>query len=205
MSITYQIPHDSRFLTTTNIFQATFNAVTPGKYSFTGQLNGAGALINKGQQVYLLQNDKILLIERMSVGGDISEEQYLEAIDILPSMRLRKSKTNEAVYFRSHPIVNYMDNKEIVAWVDSTKQAVLQKNAGSGHSVINAIPVTATNDNLIMDFDGVLSQTPALVGKVTIKINITLSIYIITSTEFYKRIKEPLSPDIGKQVQGTLK
>lgn len=200
MSVSYQIPVESHFLTTTNIFTAPFNnnPGNPGKYDFTYETG------NKGQFVYLLQPDKVLLIERMSVGGDVSEASYFESIDILPQMRLRKSKTGENIYIQPFPIVGYMDNRDIVAWVDSTKSGDLRKLGGVGQSVLVAAPVAGTKDELLMDFEGVLNQIAATVGKVEINININLSIYVISSTLFYQRFKDISSKQTGIQVSGGL-
>lgn len=192
MSIQYQIPKDSHYLTTANIFTATFNIPTPGVYDF----NAAG---NIGQVVYLMQTDKVLLIERISIAGDITEDQYLEAINVFPQMTLRKSKTNEAVYIQSLPVLQYSDNTEIVAWSDSTKGGLQNR------SKMNSPVVVGVDENLIMDFTGVLNQTAALVGKNTIRIAINLSIYVISSTLFYQRFKDKLSGQTGLQMSGAIR
>lgn len=172
---TYQIPHTAHYFTSTNIFTATFNNPTAGQYDF-------GIDANKNQFVSDLQRNKYYLIDRMSVGGSISEADYLEAISTLPSSRLKRSIKKENVYFLPLSHATYTDDSDIIAWVKSEKKG----------------------DTLTLDFTGVLDQTAALVGTATIKIHITLSIYIISSTVFYRKLRGELSDQVGDQPSGVI-
>lgn len=172
---TYQIPHTSHYFTATNIFTATFNNPTVGQYDF-------GIDANKNQFVSDLQANKVYLIERMSFSGSIGETDYLEAISTLPTSRLKRSIKKENVYFLPLSHANYNDDSDIVAWVKSEKK----------------------NDTLTLNFDGVLDQIASLVGTVTIKVHITLSIYIISSTIFYRKFRGELSDQVGDQPIGVI-
>ncbi len=176
MGISYQIPHMSHYLTTSNTFEADFNVPVLGQYSFTGNTT------NIDQQVMELQNKKVYLIERTNIGGNISEINYLDAIATLPTFRLKRLQGNEAVYFLPHPVNTYIDNQEVTAWVTSEK--------GS--------------DQLLIDFFGVLNQTPSLIGVITVKIFVSFAVYIIENQEFYAKFRDKLSSQIGDQIGGAL-
>lgn len=176
MGIAYQIPHQSHYITTSNTFEADFNVPVVGQYSFTGNV------VNQNQQVMELQTKKVYLIERTNIGGTIAEENYLAAISTIPSFRLKRLQGNEAVYFLAQPVNTYIDNQEITAWIVSEKK----------------------NDELIIDFNGVLNQTVDLVGVATVKINVSFAIYIIENQEFYTKFRDKLSKQIGDQISGAV-
>jgi len=181
MSITYQIPHSAKYYSTSNTFTAAFNVPVLGKYSFS---NVAG---NELQSVIQMPYNSVLLIERCTIGGNISEGNFLDAINTLPQFTLYRRIDNQIVYPRSQPVNNYVDNKEIVAWVFAEKQ---QKGFAG--------PVVP--DELLITFTGLLDQTAALVGVTTIKIFVNFAIYIIQDTRFYKQFRDKIGGDVGKQV-----
>lgn len=176
MGIAYQIPHQSHYITTSNTFEADFNVPVVGQYSFSGNT------VNEDQKVMDLQTKKVYLIERTNIGGTISQENYLAAISTIPTFRLKRLQGKEAVYFLPQPVNTYIDNQEITAWLVSEKG----------------------NDELHIDFDGVLNQTVDLVGIATIKINVSFAIYIIENQEFYTKFRDKLSKQIGDQISGAL-
>jgi hypothetical protein len=93
MSINYQIPTQSRYIPTSTVFSAVFNAITPARYDFT---NTAG---NQNVNVLLLQPGTVYLIERMNAGGNLSEEQFLESIDTFPELTIKRS-VSKGIYNR---------------------------------------------------------------------------------------------------------
>lgn len=173
MGITYQIPHTARFIPTTNIFTGLFNNPTIGKYDF-------GTALNTGQSVLPLKRGTTYLIDRISTGGNIDEGTYLDAIETLPEIILRRSKSNEIVYKTTVPLVNYVDDQDMIAWVKSEKGGEI----------------------LIVDFTGVLDQTAALVGVLDVKIHLSYSIYAIDSTVFERKFRDVIGDDVGNQVTG---
>jgi len=169
----YVIPHSARFIPTTNIFTATFNAPTVGAYNF-------GIAANANQVVTRLLPGSVYLIDRISIGGDISEGSFLDAIETLPQLTLRKSQTKEIVYEKSLPIVQYIDDQDVIAWVETKK----------------------SDEDLTVDLTGLLDQTADLVGEVDIKIFVSYSIYAIESSVFEFWFRTVLSNQTGEQVRG---
>lgn len=173
MSIIYQIPHTSRFIMTKNIFTATFNSPTAGKYDF-------GKAANTGVSVQKIFKGTLYLIERVSIGGTVPEGDYLESIETIPELKLRTLKTGAIIYKLPMPIVNYIDDQDIVGWVLSD----------------------IGDDELIADMTGVLDQTANLVGIASVKINISYSIYAIEDINFKIRFRDRLSSLSGSQISG---
>lgn len=170
MSISYQIPTQSRFIPTSTIFSAVFNAITPARYDFTG------TAANQDVNVLLLQPGTIYLIERIDAGGNINESQFLESIDTFPELTIKRSISRENVYNRSLPITNYFDGKEAAAWVFTDKK----------------------DDWLTLSFSGLLAQLPSMVGILTAKIQVSLSIFAIESAYFTGSFRDGLGRTIGQ-------
>lgn len=173
MSVTFNIPPQSRYITTSNIFTAQFNTPTVGVYDF----NIAG---NTGQKICDLYQNTVYLIDRLTIGGTVSEGDYLESIGTLPLLTLKKKVKNEIVYKLPMPIVQYIDDMDVTAWIIADK--------GS--------------EELHADFSGVLNQIAQFIGIASISINISYSIYAIESTIFNNAFRGDLSPNIGQSVIG---
>ena len=173
MSINYKIPRSSRFILTSNVFTAQFNVPLVGGYDW-------GILANVGQKIIDMEPGTIYLIERISVGCDMSEADFLEAITTLPLITLRESQSNEFVYKSPFPISNLIDDKDIVAWVWTDKG----------------------DEDLIATFTGQLTQTAALVGRATLSFYINYSIYAIDDSPFSNKIKGILGGSQGEDVSG---
>lgn len=171
MSINYQIPTQSRFIPTSTVFTAVFNAITPARYDF------ANTVANQNVNVLLLQPGTVYLIERMNAGGNLGEEQFLESIDVFPELAIRRSASRgEGVYNRSIPILNYFDGMECAAWVFTDKK----------------------DDWLTLTLSGLLSQLPSMIGILTAKIQISLSIFAIESAYFNGSFRDALGKTIGQ-------
>lgn len=155
MSIIFQIPQQSRYVPTSTVFSATFNAITPGKYNFSGAAN-------QNVNVLELKPNVVYLIERLSIGANIAETEFLTAIETFPQLTIKRSVSAEIVYQRPFPIVNFADGIECAAWIHSDKQ----------------------NDFLTFSMSGLFQQTPGMVGLVDLKIQITAFIYAIDSTYY---------------------
>lgn len=173
MSIVTRLPHQARFVQTSNIFTAEFNKVNgvvtgTGKYDF-------GQLINADVLVLPTQIRSLYFIERINVGGSISEGDYLEAINIIPLCSLKRLKKSEIIYKRPIPIVNFIDNQEANAWFVSDKDG-------------DAIRMTVT---------GLLDQTAALVGEQYVKLQISLNIYIVESARYVAAFMDALGDRAG--------
>jgi len=180
MSVSFPIPHTARYIPTTNIFRATFNSATLGKYDYRNFFPFTSGAASAPQNVLQLFENTLYLVERISVGGNASEGDYLDAIDVQPFVTLRYSVTKEIVYKTPFPIVNYIDDQDIVGWAYSDKQDTF----------------------LTADVSGILFQTAALVGKQQILTPISYSIYAIEDTRFIAEFKGALGNKFSLQISG---
>lgn len=173
MSISYQIPVQSRYVPTATVFTAVFNAnpLNPGKYDFS--YSGAG---NTDVQVLDLQPDTIYLIERISAGGNLTEGQYLESIDTFCTVRIKQLQQKKMVYQFPVPINSYFDGQEAACWINTQKGG----------------------DKLILTFEGVLNQLPSMVGIASAKISIALNIFAIDSAYFNATWQDEQARSIGQ-------
>lgn len=170
MSIIYQIPQQSRFIPTSTVFSATFNAITPGRYDFSGAPN-------QNVNVTELKPNVVYLIERLSIGGNIAETEFLTAINQFPLLTIKRSVSAEIVYQRPFPIVNFADGIECAAWIHSDKQ----------------------NDFLTFSLTGLFNQTPAMIGLNDLKIQVTASIYAIDSSYYNAAYRDVQNISIGQR------
>jgi hypothetical protein len=161
MSLQYAIPKTATYLPTSNQFTAAFNVPTPGLYDF----NAAG---NLNRPVLAMNTNAIYLINRITVGGTISQETYLANLVTLPFMQLRFFKESQRIYPLSIPLNQFIDGQEAVAWFWTDKD---------GESITMSIPT------------GQLAQDAELVGVPDIKLNISLSIFEITDNGFIQDFK----------------
>lgn len=169
MAVNFQIPTQSKYISTSTIFTAQFNVPTLGRYDF----NVAG---NQNINIQELDANVVYLIERMSVGGTISEADYLASIDTFPILTIRRSISNTIVYKKPFPIVNYADGIEIAAFIHSDKGG----------------------DNLTLSFTGSLLQLPSMVGLAEVKMQISLSIYAIDSGYFNAAFRDIQNISMGQ-------
>lgn len=174
MSIHNVIPHTSRYISTSNVFGTVFNAFTPGRYDFT--LDPGCANI----PCLILQQGSLYLIERISTGGNITEDMFLESIDDFPRLIMKRLQNNEPIYQQPLPIVSYSDNTEAVAWIYSDKQG----------------------DQLILSLEGRLRQLPSMVGILTARIQVSFHVYDIHDSFFIRDFRDRLSRNIGSSMRG---
>ena len=76
MSLVFQIPSDSTYNECSASLVGVFNVPEPGKYDFNTDTN-------KNIQIIRCKQNYVYLIERLSIGGSISEDIYLNAIENL--------------------------------------------------------------------------------------------------------------------------
>jgi len=171
MSIFFQIPQQSRYIATSTIFTASYNAPTPGRYDFDVPTNQNLAVIE-------LQPGVVYLLERYSSGGTLSENSFLESIDIFPELTIKRSLSGQIIYQRPIPIVNYADGIESSAWIFS--------DLGS-------------NDFLTLSLSGSLKQLPVMVGIAEVKLQLGLSIYAIDSAYYNTAFRDVQNISIGQR------
>lgn len=169
MSVIKEIPKDSRIIQSVNLFTATFNNPTIGSYDF-------GVAANVGQTVIRMRPQSIFLLEKMSFSANIDEGDFLEAVTTTPQFLLRRLIDGQSVFYKPIPIVSYIDGEDEIAYT-WTKERV-------------GTPGNQDNpDELIVDFTGVLAQTAALVGRATIRAQVTFKFYEIINSTWVKRFR----------------
>lgn len=161
MSITLTIPANSRPILTANIFQAAFNAPTVNRYDF-------GVPANENQLALPLRGNSIYIIERLNFSMDVPEGNFQEGIESIPLIQLKKRSTNHQVFPDKIPFINYVDNLEMLYFIESTKP-----------------------DELLITMTGVLTQPAALVGDNIIQCFFQMNIYEVKSTEWNQNFWRP--------------
>lgn len=171
MAITYQIPQQSRYISTSTIFAAQFNIPTAGQYDFN-------IPANQNMNVLELKPGVVYLIERLSTGGTLGESTFLESIVTFPELTIKRSVSNQIVYQKPFPIVNYADGIESAAWVISD---------------------IGNNDNLSLSLIGSLTQLPSMVGLSEVKMQVSLSIYAIDSAYYNTAYRDVQNISMGQK------
>jgi len=155
MALKYQVPKSARFLQTVNFFTGTFNTPTVGVYDF-------GIAANTKQIVLEMQPLSVYFLERCNVGGDIAEADFLGAISVFPKLVLSTRTAPQTVYRLPLPIVNYIDNQEINAWIYSEQ----------------------ASEALLATMTGILNGTAALVGIAELRLAVSFNLYEVSDSDF---------------------
>lgn len=147
--------HKASFLPVSNMFEAFFNAVIPGRYDFIG------TVACQNVQVLPLQMGNLYWIRKISVGGNIPQEDYLGSIIDFPFLTVRNvSRPNMAIYSRPLPIDKFINSGDCEAWFLSDQ----------------------ANDVLTLSLSGSCIQLPAMIGILSIKLMISINIYSFCDT-----------------------
>lgn len=172
MSINYLIPKSSRLIQAQVTAIATFNVPSIGVYNFN-------STTNKGLVVSSILPNHLYFLERTNVGGDIAEDIYEDAINLIPLALYRTSVENAVVFPKPLPIVNYVSNQELNTFIWTEK----------------------TNDSIVIDMYGILNQTANLVGVSDVKLFMSFNLYDITDTGYIAEFKGAMSnASIGSPV-----
>lgn len=176
VSISWKIPRSARYIATANIFSAAFNVPALGQYDF-------GVAGNQNAVVLPLQPNSVYLLERMSVSGDISEENYTDALDLsvadrLPRLSLRRLLDGASVYETPLMLPGYVSQQESSAWVLSAR----------------------SGDALTATLTGRLNQTAPLVGRAFVRLTVSFSVYAIESTIYMRAFLDSQGLDLGDLV-----
>jgi hypothetical protein len=171
MSTVFQIPDKSVLIPISTVFQAQFNNPTIGFYDFTNTHGNLGvlALVTKTNFIYF--------IDRFSVGGNITEEQFLESITAFPQLKVYRRFKNSNIYRSLIPITNYIDNGELSNFFFSNLR----------------------NDQLLFDFSGVLRQLPSMVGLVNARIQVSMNIWEIDDQFFSSSHRDMFDISMGQR------
>lgn len=172
MAIVHKISHKARFFPTGNIFTASFNSPEPGKYSF----NASG---NYNQKCFEMQKNSAYLIERINIGGNVSEEIYNNSMEITPVLTLKTSKSGVHILEKPFPIVNYIDNQDISTFLYSDLEG----------------------DTVTLTMNGTLKQIPDTIGEVRIILTVSFSIFAMDSTTYFRYFRDAMEKDAGKELR----
>jgi len=161
MSLEFTIPKTAIYIQTLSQFTANFNTPTGGKYDF----NNAG---NVNKKVLDLLSGSLYLITRVTVGGNISQEQYLGNIINVPMAKIQYQSEAQTVYPYPIPIVQFSDGLEAVSWFYSDR----------------------AGESLSMSLDtGLLNQDTSLIGVASVTLNISLTVFQITDGGYIQNWK----------------
>jgi hypothetical protein len=178
MSIIWKIPPKAEYIATSNIFDAPFGTISPGQYNYTADDTHENVEIDLGPRG--MEPNVLYLIERMSIGGNVSELDYLASIAEFPRIRLTYHQGRGVIYPKTIPCVNYYDGQEVAAWALSEKG----------------------NNRLNITFMGIFGQTANMVGVDPLRINVSFSIYAIRAPQFITAYLDTLTNQSGQYLRG---
>lgn len=169
--INFPIPHTARYVCTGNIFKATYNIPGWSAYSFNTPAN-------TNQKVIDLQKNSVYFLERITVGGNISEEIFNNSINDIPLLVLKYKQTGSIVYEKPIPILGYYQNQEISTFIKSE----------------------ITNDELLMSFNPVLNQVLDTIGLDEMRIGISFSFFVIDNNEYNAVIRDTVDKNYSRRL-----
>ena len=162
--ITTTIPTGARPVPTANVFQSTFNALSPNRYSF---------LKTDVQKAIDFNPHNVYLLDKVSFSASMAEQVYQEAIDTnvsLPRLYFT-TKATQGTPKLSRPFnfINYVDNQDMYLFFDQDQK----------------------DDELLIGFEGLFTQPPAIAGQLIMEIYIQFVIYEIKATDWNNRFNLP--------------
>lgn len=163
MSVSYKIPVKNRFFMTNTQFQTAWSAYTVGRYDFGSDPTCQNIV------AFGMEPENTYLINQISVGGIIGESDYLNAVDVFPTLSIKRSKSSEPIYQQPMPIAKYYNGIECSAFVKTDLQG----------------------ESVTLSLSGLLRQIPILLGVDPIKLIVTLSVMSIANTDFNKYFDGP--------------
>lgn len=175
MSIPITIPVGANPIFTSNSFTTTFNAFTVGRYDFTSDPT------NQNNVVYTLDPNSIYIIEGITFSMSTPEGDFQRSIDpslAFPLIKLTTLQTQQSLFTNNIPVMNYLNDFEIVLFFHSTQ----------------------SGDQLLMSFEGLFSQTGSLVGQGVFTAYVQLILYEINSSMWtgkYFDIKTEYGADLN--------
>lgn len=175
MSINYGTPHKSSYLPVfvelVGNYELIVNPNGPNYYGYN--------FTQKNIPVLDLTQDAVYLFERMSIGGSVSEETFLNAIVTPLSFNMRYTNTKRDVLTQPISILKYSDDRSVNTFLSSP----------------------AGND-VVMNVTGVLEQTQELIGVEQISVFLTLEMFETNSTEYNAGFNNALSSNIKSTIRG---
>lgn len=170
MSINFQIPDKSRLIPTSTTFSSDFSSPTPGVYDFTNYS------VNQNVKIIDMQPNTTYFIDRVSVGGNITEQQFLESVNEFPKLFLKRKIGKKNIYTTPIPITNFIDSGQLSNFFFTDK----------------------LGDCLEGTFEGVLNQLASMIGIATVRIQISFQIWAIDSAYYNSAFRDSLADSIGQ-------
>lgn len=165
--IQHLLPHKARYIPSQNTFSAPFT----GLYDFN-------IAANVNQVVIKMAPGLTYFIDNYSFAGNITQEDFLSAINAVPSMKLSRKNDSDNVYTGVIPLNQFSSEKPATVFVSSNKG----------------------NDELLITFAGIINQTANLVGVSPVSFTVSLAIYAIDNNDFNKELSSVLSPSFSKRI-----
>lgn len=158
MSIAQFLPRSSKPLFVKAKFDATFNVPTLGVYDFAVAANAGVTLLD-------LVGSVAYFIDQIDVGVTVAPAAFQEALDPTTPLTLQLNLKKDGAPVPDNPItINQLyTNKELNAFFRTNSKG---------------------SDQLQATFRGRLLQPAALIGTPTISMNINISIWYISDTNF---------------------
>jgi len=151
-----KVPHTAKFFSSSAKFEAIYNAITPGRYDF------GKTVLCQNVDAFRLEPGSIYLIESISVGVNVPEEDYFGSIDLFPAVAFKYRIRGDGVYRDPMALTRYFDGFPCTAWVYSDK----------------------SDEFLTMSMNGSCIQLPTMIGIASMKINVSLSCKQIDDQRF---------------------
>lgn len=149
--------HKAQFLSTSTLFSAAFNVPTPGRYDYDNTIAAQNVVVIE------LFPGTIYWIRTITVGGNISEQDYLGAIVTFPQLTVRRqSNPNQGVLRFPIPLNKYINAADCNTWIVNDN----------------------LRDNLTLSLGGTFIQLPSMIGVATLRINVALTIYGFNDQKF---------------------
>lgn len=165
--IQHLLPHKARYIPSQNTFSAAFT----GLYDFN-------IAANVNQTVIKMAPGLTYFIDNYAFAGNITQEDFLSAINTVPAMKLSRKNDRDNVYTGTIPLNQFASEKPATVFVASNKG----------------------NDELLITFTGVLNQIANLVGISPVNFTVSLAIYAIDNNDFNRELASDLSPSFARRI-----
>jgi len=169
--INFPIPHTARFISTGNIFAAQFNNPTVGEYDFN-------IPVNTNVKILDLQKNSVYLLERITIGGNVSEAIFNNSIIGIPSLTFKTKSTGMIIYEQPLKILGYYQNQDISTFIRSEM----------------------SNDEILCTISGRFIQTADTIGLIEMRIGMALSFFAIDNNDYNKAIRNILDKEYSQRL-----
>lgn len=158
--ITLSVNKLYRPIITSNRFVASLSTPSVGYYDFEID-------VNKEQDIIELQPNSLYFIDGMQISGDISQETFLDIQDAPLFLYLKRKVSKEIIFNNKLPIAAFSENKPLSGMIDSPK----------------------SNDFMTGTLTGKLKQNADTIGKESIIIQISFTIYAIDESSYNRAFR----------------